>query len=197
MVDFGIPHIVINAVEYTPELSLMHLESVLQPETLIGIAHFPGMLWRDRRDVVCIDNTPLHEIYTEGIEVVPNFLIIEVILRPVKSSCGKYIHTSESLVFEIVNGITDSLVVHSIIFVDFVKHYGDKPGLPVMAMYDIWPFIRLEHEFECSFTEECKALVVIFGSIERVTIEKVVCRMRIYEKTPASVNLTVKNRAMY
>ncbi len=74
MVDMGIslriPHFVVDSVQNTPELLLVHVQNVPQSVALIRVPHLPSVLGRNRGDKVRVNNGPFREVDSTGVEVV-------------------------------------------------------------------------------------------------------------------------------
>ena len=61
-IRFGIPHIVIEAVENAAEFSVMRTQGTLQAHAEMTVADFESIAGRDRGDKIRIDDAPFHEI---------------------------------------------------------------------------------------------------------------------------------------
>ena len=107
----------------------------------------PGMLRRDRRDEVRVDDAAFHEVEGFGVKVVPEPIGVKEVLRTVQAgglqdAFAGYRHT---LVGEIVDRVTDPLVMHPDVPVDLEEQDRHERGLPVVAVDDVGPAVRLEH----------------------------------------------------
>jgi hypothetical protein len=90
--------------------------------------------------------------------------------------------------FEIVNGIADSLIFHPIIFVDFKQHDRNQTCLPVVTMKNIRAFIASEQKFQSGFAKESKPHIIVIATVITTAIKEIVLRARFNEKTQLAMN---------
>jgi len=98
--------------------------------------------------------------------------------------------------FEVVDGVADSLPVHSSVGVLLVEQHRHQPGLPVVAVDDIRAAIVLEQEFQRRLAEERKPADIVRKPVIMAAVEEIVRRMRLDEKTFAAVHEAEPDRTM-
>ena len=90
--------------------------------------------------------------------------------------------------FEIVNGIADSLIFHPIVFVNFKQHDWNQTSLPIVTVNHLGTLVASEQKFQSGFAEKCKPHIVIIAAVITAAIKKVITRARFDEKTQLPVH---------
>jgi hypothetical protein len=121
LIDLGVPHLIVDAVEHSAEFSVVDLERVLQAHRLVRVQRLPGVLRRDRGHEVRVDDAPFHEVDRFLVDVVPQPIVVEEVRRAALPGGLQDLLAGHTLVREVVNRITDPLVVHPDVLLDFVE----------------------------------------------------------------------------
>ena len=106
------------------------------------------MLRRDRGDEIRVDDAALHEVERKGIAVVAQPQFVEVAFGIIQPGCPEDRLAGRTLMREVVDRVADALVLHPELRIDLEEQDGDEGGLPIVAMDDVGPAIRAQHEFQ-------------------------------------------------
>ena len=87
------------------------------------VSRFPGVVGRNRIHEIGIDDTPFHHVQGEGVEVIAQAIVVEVVGFLIQTRCPQHVSTANPLVFEVMDGVTHSLVPHTVILIHFVEHH--------------------------------------------------------------------------
>src|SRR6476469_7417296 len=187
-ITFWIPHIVIDAVEHPAKLLLIQMQSVAQTVAELAEVSFPSVVRRNGGDKVRVNNTTFHKVDSKRVKVISQASVIKIIIISIQTRGLQNIATSHALMFEIVNGITDSLIFHPIVFVNFKQHDWNQTSLPIMTVNHIGTLVASEQKFQSGFAEKCKPHIVVIAAVITAAIKKVILRARFYEKTQLPVH---------
>src|SRR5882724_1538252 len=187
-IGFRIELIIVQPVENSAVLVLMKLQCPFQSVCLPAVFGLPGMTRRDSGDEIRIDNPAFHQIESLGILVVPQTVIVEEMLGPMKAGGPENVLSADPLMAEIVDRETNAGMPHAQVLIDFVKQHRYKGRLPIVAMNDLRPLASFEHELEGGPAKKGESEQIIVVSVNGSAVEEVVARMRLDEKAFAPVH---------
>src|SRR6266516_2778043 len=187
-IGFRIPLTIIQPVENSAVLVVMNLQCPFQSVCLPAVFGLPGMAWGDGGDEIRIDNPALHQIESLGIVVVPQAVIVEEMLGPMKAGGPENVLSANPLMAEIVDRETNAGMPHAQVLIDFVKQHRYKGRLPIVAMNDLRLLASFEHELEGGPAKKGESKQIIVVSVNGSPVEEVVARMRLDEKAFAPMN---------
>src|SRR5438552_3339331 len=179
--------VVVQPVENSAILVVMNVQCPFQSVRLSAILDLPGMARGNRGDEIRINNPAFHEIENLRIIVVPQAVIMEEMLGPIKSRGVEYVSSANALMAEIVDRETDAGMPHAQMLIDFVKQHRYQGRLPIVTMNDVRLLARFEHEFECGPAKKSESEHVIVVAVHGSAVEEVVARMRLDERAFAAV----------
>src|SRR6476469_1274445 len=183
-----IPHIIINAVEHPAKLVLIQVQSVTQTVAKLAVVSFPSVVWRNSGNKVRVNNAAFDRVESERVRVSSEAIVIKIIILSIQTRCIQNIATSHALMFEIVNGIADSLIFHPIVFVNFKQQDWNQTSLSIVTVNYIGTLVASEQKFQRRFAEKCKPHIVVIAPVITAAIKKVILRARFDEKTQLPVH---------
>ena len=195
-VDLGVPNRVVHAVEDPAELALVDVERMPEAHALIGVPHLPGMLGRDRRDEVRVDDPALHQVDGAGVEVVAQPVVVVEALGTAQPGRPEHRLAAHPLVAEVVDGVADTLVPQPDVLVDLEQQHGHQRRLPVVAMDHLRPLARLEDELERRLAEEREPLDIVRRAVEMAALEEAVGAVRLDEEALAPLDEAEPDRTV-
>src|SRR6266487_3646642 len=187
-IGFRIPLTIVQPVENSAVLVLMKMQRPFQSVCLPAVFGLPGVARGDSGDEIRIDNSALHQIESMRIMVVPQAVIVEEMLGPMKAGGPENVISANPLMAEIVDRETNAGMPHAQVLINFVKQHRYQGRLPIMAMNDLRLLARLEHELEGGPAKKGESEQIIVVSVNGSAVEEVVARMRFDEKAFASVH---------
>src|SRR5437867_7233920 len=172
---------IVQPVENSAVLVVMKMQCPLQAVCLSAVFGLPGMARGDSGDEIRIDNAAFHQIERLRIKVVPQAVIMEEMLGPMKAGGLENVTSASALMAEIVDRETDAGMPHAQVLIDFVKQHRYQGRLPIMAMKDLRLLAGFEHELESGPAKKSKSKQIIVVSVNDAAVEVVVARMRLDE----------------
>src|SRR5437870_499279 len=179
---------IVQPVENSAVLVVMQMQCPLQAVCLSAVFGLPGMARGDRGDEIRVDNAAFHQIKSLRVIVVPQPVVMEEMLGPIKAGGLEKVTSASALMAEIVDRETDAGMSHAQVLIDFVKQHWDKGCLPIMAMNDLRLLARFEHELEGGPAKKGESKEIIVVSVNDSAAEEVVARMRLDEKAFAPMH---------
>src|SRR5213592_3090645 len=180
--------IIVQPVENSAVLVVMKMQCPFQSVCLPPVFGLPGMARGDSGDEIRIDNPAFHQIESLRILVVPQAVIVEEMLGPIKAGGPENDLSANPLMAEIVHCETNAGMPHAQVLIDFVKQDRHKGRLPIVAMNNLRPLAGFEHELESGPAKKGESEQIIVVSVNGSAVEEVVARMRLDEKEFAPVH---------
>src|SRR5437773_6855338 len=196
-IGFRVPNIIIDAVQNAADLVAVNIKRVAQAIVLGRIHDLPGITRRNGAHEIGIDDAALHHVNRGVIEIVPQPIRVEKIAVPIEACRAQDMLSGDSLVLQIVQGVTDAGLGHPDVLIDFIEQHGGQTALPIMAMNDVRALVALEHELERCPAEKSKPFVIIALAVKRPALKEVMIGVRFDEKTFAAMDESEVNAAMY
>ncbi len=195
-VDFRVPDIVIDPVEYSPEFAAVDVKRMSQAVRQVCMPYLPGIPGRNGRDEIGIYDAALHEVERGVVEIVPEPVVVKIVFGPVQSDLSQYELSRHTLMSEIVKGVANAGVGHPQVLVHIEEEHRNETRLPVVTVDDIRVPARLQHEFESRPAEKGEPLRVVPVTIVYAPVEEVVVRMRVDEKALSAMDKAEENGAV-
>src|ERR1019366_9020227 len=196
-VDFGVPNVILDAIEDAAKLGAMDLESVAQSEILGRVHDLPGVMGRDRGAEVGIDNAGFHEVDGRMVEIVLEPVLVKEVTGPVETGRAQYVLPGDALMLEVVQRVAYPRMSHPRVLIHLIEQHRHQAGPPIMAENDGWVLVALEHELQGGLAKESEPLVVIHLPVERAAVEEVMVGMRLDEKALAAMHEAEIDAAMH
>src|SRR6266571_1183709 len=194
-IGFRIPLIIVQPVENSAVLVVMKIQCPFQSVCLPAVFGLPGMARGDSGDEIRIDNPAFHQIESLRILVVPQAVVVEKMLGPMKAGGPEKELSANPLMAEIVDRETNAGMPHAQVLIDFVKQHRYKGRLPIVAMNDLRLLARFEHELEGGPAKKGESERIIVVSVNGSAVEEVVAGMRLDEKAFAPVHEAEPDRS--
>lgn len=105
LIDFRIPNIVVDAVQYPAKLALVDIQGVIQTTALIGEADFMGMGRRHRGHENWNRRCRLHQIDGTVIEIVAQAVVIEIVRDIGQAGRPQRVFAGHALMLKVVDGV--------------------------------------------------------------------------------------------
>ena len=134
-VGFGIPDLVIEAVEDAAEFSTVDTQDALQAHAEMAVADFVGVTGRNGGDKIGIDDAAFYQVDCTVAMIISKAVVSDNMGRA-QTNLAQDVFTVNALVAEVVKREADARVAQAEMLVSFVKEYRHERGLPVMTMDD-------------------------------------------------------------
>src|SRR6266566_3936979 len=180
--------IIVQPVENSAVLVVMKLQCPFQSVCLPAVFGLPGMARGNRGDEIRIDNPAFHQIESLSIIVVPQAVVVEKMLGPMKAGGPENVLSANPLMAEIVDRETNAGMPHAQVLINFVKQHRYQGRLPIVAMNDLRLLASFENELEGGPAKKGESEQIIVVSVNGSAVEEVVARMRLDEKAFAPVH---------
>jgi hypothetical protein len=164
------------------------VQSVAQTVAELADVSFPSVVRRHRGDKVRVHNAAFHKVEGKRVKIISQAIVLKIIILSIQTRCLQNINSSHALMFEIVNGIADSLIFHPIVFVNFKQHDWNQTSLPIVTVNHLGTLVASEQKFQSGFAEKCKPHIVVIAAVITAAIKKVILRARFDEKTQLPVH---------
>src|SRR5262249_60835447 len=102
----------------------------------------------------------LHPVHAAETAVVAKPVLIEEVTGAPQLRSPERLDSADALVAEVVDRVTDPLE-RQYLAVLLVQQHGHQPGLPVVAVDDIWALAGLEQEFQRGLREQGEPLGIV------------------------------------
>jgi hypothetical protein len=164
------------------------VQSVAQTVAELADVSFPSVVRRHRGDKVRVNNAAFHKVEGKRVKIISQAIVIKIIILSIQTRCSQNINSSHALMFEIVNGIADSLIFHPIVFVNFKQQDWNQTSLPIVTVNHLGTLVASEQKFQSGFAEKCKPHIVVIAAVITAAIKKVILRARFDKKTQLPVH---------
>src|ERR1039458_3903321 len=104
-VDFGVPNVILDAIEDAADLGAMDLESVAQPEILGRVHDLPRVMGRDGGDEVGIDNAGFHQVKGGMVEIVLEPVLVKEVTGPIETDRAQDVLPGDALMLEVMQRV--------------------------------------------------------------------------------------------
>src|SRR5262249_16960078 len=131
-IDFGIPNLVIHPIQDAPDFVAMDMQRMAEAIVLRTIHNFPRVARGNRRDEIRIDDAALHHVDGGMVKVILKTLLAEKVTVSVETSRAENMLSSQSLVLQIMQRVTDAGMGHPEGLIDLVQQHRRQAGLPIM-----------------------------------------------------------------
>ena len=168
LVRARIVDVVVDAVDDAEQRVLTAAQQAVEMLAEVLVLDLLGIRLADRRDVVSVNQTALHEV--DGI-VELEVAVVEVL--PVEAKhIAHDILREDALVLEVVDGVerADLLVALIALMLDLQQHI-DEARMPIIRVDDIWPEVHGRQQVEHGAAEEREALCIIAVAVEAFATE--------------------------
>ena len=124
-IDLGIPGAVVDAVQDSSEFRGVDVEDALESMPQRGGADFVGVAGGDGGHEIGEDDAGFHEVQSGGVVVVLRAVGLHE-ERGIESDLAEDVLAGESLVTDVVDGVTDARMGHAVRFVELEEEEGDQ-----------------------------------------------------------------------
>jgi len=193
-IDLGIPHVVVDPVEDSAEFVLVDVEDVPEAEGAVAPSGLGGVVGRHGGDEIGVDDPALHQVHATEAVVVAEPLSGQVVLRSPEMGAPQDVLASDSLVAEVVDGVTDPRLGQGR-RVLLAQQHRDQAGLPVVAVDHVRSLVRPDHELEGGLREGGEPLDVVPVPVKTIASEEALRRVYLEEIALPAVHVAEPDRA--